>query len=137
MNKVRTHIEKVVESLVGDNIDEASVLKLTDNPSCKYSWVSNTVFITTVRPWLLFCFGKVWVFWEGHKFWKKIFVVLLTRASCCVRATPYLSKSWRKIFKTNVDKSYYTNFTFNSFQAVLGRNQVHVALLKRFISLRV
>ena len=36
MNKVRTHIEKVVESLVGDNIDEASVLKLTDNPSCKY-----------------------------------------------------------------------------------------------------
>ena len=62
MNKVRTHIEKVVESLVGDNIDEASVLKLTDNPSCKYSWVSNTVYITTVRPWLLFRFGKVWVF---------------------------------------------------------------------------
>ena len=36
MNEVRTHIEKVVESLVGDNIDEASVLKLTDNPSCKF-----------------------------------------------------------------------------------------------------
>ena len=41
---------------------------------------------------------------------EKIFVVLLTRASCSVRATAYLSKSRRRFFKTNVDKSYYTNF---------------------------
>ena len=42
---------------------------------------------------------------------EKIFVVLLTRASCSVRATAYLSKSRRRFFKTNVDKLYYTNFT--------------------------
>ena len=30
--------------------------------------------------------------------------------SCSVRATAYLSKSQRRFFKTNVDKSYYTNF---------------------------
>ena len=42
---------------------------------------------------------------------KKIFVVLLTRASCSVRATAHLSKSQRRFFKTNVVKSYYTNFT--------------------------
>ena len=41
---------------------------------------------------------------------EKIFVVLLTRASCSVRATAYLSKSQRRFFKTNVVKSYYTNF---------------------------
>ena len=41
----------------------------------------------------------------------KIFVVLLTRASCSVRATAYLSKSGRRFFKTNVVKSYYKNFT--------------------------
>ena len=41
---------------------------------------------------------------------KKIFVVLLTRASCSVRATAYLSKSRRRFLKTNVDLSYYTNF---------------------------
>ena len=42
---------------------------------------------------------------------EKIFVVLLTRASCSVRATAYLSKSRRRFFFKNVDKSYYTNFT--------------------------
>ena len=41
---------------------------------------------------------------------EKIFVVLLTRVSCSVRATAYLSKSRRRFFKTNVVKSYYTNF---------------------------
>ncbi len=35
MKEVRTHIEKVVETLVGDNIDEASVLKLVDDSACK------------------------------------------------------------------------------------------------------
>ena len=59
-----------------------------------------------------FCSGKVWVFWEGHKILKKIFVVLLTRASCSVRATAYLSKVDDFFFKDlNVDRSYYTNFT--------------------------
>ena len=42
---------------------------------------------------------------------EKIFVVLLTRASCSVRATTYLSKSRRRFFFLNVDKSYYTNCT--------------------------
>jgi hypothetical protein len=42
---------------------------------------------------------------------EKIFVLLLTRASCSVRTTAYLSKSWQKNFKTNVVKSYYTNFS--------------------------
>ena len=39
----------------------------------------------------------------------KIFVGLLTRALCSVRATAYLSKSQRIFFKTNVVKLYYTN----------------------------
>ena len=43
---------------------------------------------------------------------EKIFVVLLTRASCSVHAIVYLSKSWRRFSETNVDKSYYTNFTY-------------------------
>ena len=46
---------------------------------------------------------------------KKIFVVLLTRASCSVRATAYLSKSRRRFLKTNVDKSYFTNFNNQRF----------------------
>ena len=41
---------------------------------------------------------------------EKIFVVILTRASCSVRATGYLSKSRQRFFSKNVDKSYYTNF---------------------------
>ena len=53
---------------------------------------------------------KVWVFWEGHKIWKKIFVALLTRALCSARATAYLSKSRRRLLKKNVVKSYYTDF---------------------------
>ena len=43
---------------------------------------------------------------------EKIFVVLLTRVSCYVRETVYLSKSWRRFFKTNVVKTYYTNFNW-------------------------
>lgn len=35
MAEVREHIEKVVETLVGDNLDEASVVKLVNHPSCK------------------------------------------------------------------------------------------------------
>ena len=39
----------------------------------------------------------------------------MTRASCSVRATAYLSKSRWRFKKKNVDKSYYTNFTKSSF----------------------
>ena len=56
--------------------------------------------------WLIVKFG----FSEKATKFEKISVVLLTRASCSVRATAYLSKSWRRFFKTNVVKSYYTNF---------------------------
>ena len=42
--------------------------------------------------------SKAWVFWEGHKIWKKIFVILLTRASCSVRETALLVKKSKKIF---------------------------------------
>ena len=45
---------------------------------------------------------------------EKIFVVHLTRASCSVHATAYLSKSRRRFFKTNVDKWYCINFTTKS-----------------------
>ena len=51
------------------------------------------------------------VFFEKATKFEKIFVVLLTRASCSVRATAYLSKSQQRFFKTNVVKSYYTNFS--------------------------
>ena len=47
---------------------------------------------------------------------EKNFVVLLTRASCSVGAKGYLSKSRRIFLKTNVDKSYYTNF--NDFKTI-------------------
>ena len=47
--------------------------------------------------------------WRRPQNLKKIFIVLLTRASCSVRATAYLSKRRRRFFKTNVDKLYYTN----------------------------
>ena len=43
---------------------------------------------------------------------EKILVVLLTRASCSVLAIAYLSKSRRRFFKKDVDKSYYTNFIY-------------------------
>ena len=46
---------------------------------------------------------------ETTKF-EKIFVVILTRESCSVHATAYVSKSWRRFFKTNVVEAYYTNF---------------------------
>ena len=37
---------------------------------------------------------------------EKIFVILLTRASCSLCETAYLPKSRRRFFITNVDKSY-------------------------------
>ena len=39
MLEVREHIEKVVETLVGENLDQASVLKLVNHPSCKF-WIA-------------------------------------------------------------------------------------------------
>lgn len=35
ISEVREHIEKVVETLVGDNLDQTSVLKLVNHSSCK------------------------------------------------------------------------------------------------------
>ena len=52
------------------------------------------------------------VFSEKATQFEKIFFLLLTRVLCSMRATAYLSKSWQRFFKTNVDKSYYTNFTW-------------------------
>ena len=60
-------------------------------------------------------------FSENATKFEKILVVLLTRASCSVRETAYLSKSRRRFFKTNVDKSYYTNFNAGMQQAGGGR----------------
>ena len=63
----------------------------------------NQYFAMSNAAWIKFGFSE-----KATKF-EKIFVVLLTRASCYVRATAYLSKS-RRFLKTNADKSYYTNF---------------------------
>ena len=46
---------------------------------------------------------------------KKSLSVHLTRASCSVRVAAYLSKSRRRFLKTNVDKSYFTNFNNQRF----------------------
>ena len=43
-------------------------------------------------------------FSEKARKFEKIFVILLTRASCSMRATAYLSKSQQRFFKANVDK---------------------------------
>ena len=57
MNQVRNHIEKVVETLVGENIDESSVLKLaSDNSSCEltfyYLGIFNQPCLSTLDFWL-------------------------------------------------------------------------------------
>ena len=49
-------------------------------------------------------------FSEKAKKFEKIFIVVLTRMLCSVRATAYLLKSQQRFLKINVDKSYYTNF---------------------------
>ena len=33
---VRDHIEKVVESLVGDNLDSTNIIRLSSHPDCKH-----------------------------------------------------------------------------------------------------
>ena len=38
--QVRDHIESLVESLVGKNLDEAKVIQLFDHPSCKLNTFS-------------------------------------------------------------------------------------------------
>ena len=55
------------------------------------------------------------VFSEKATKFEKIFILLLTRAWCSVPATAYLSKSQRRFFKTNVVKSYHTNFIIQMF----------------------
>ena len=55
---------------------------------------------------------------------KKIFVILLTRVSCSVHSTVYLSKSRRRFFKTNVVKSYYINFnSFSNFHELQQKTE--------------
>ena len=61
------------------------------------------------------------VFSEDATKFEKIFGVLLTRASCSVRSTAYLSKSRRIVFKINVVKSYYTNFRKSALGHVCKR----------------
>jgi hypothetical protein len=59
---------------------------------------------------------------------EKIFIVLLTRAACSVRETAYMSKKWRRFFKTNVDKSYYTNFTIDTQTGTLVWSETKIVL---------
>ena len=70
-------------------------------------------------------YGVAWflnlVFSEKTTKFEKIFVVLLIRASSSVCATAYLSKNWRRFVKTNVAKSYYTNFKILYFYQSLVR----------------
>ena len=47
----------------------------------------------------------------------------MTRASCSVHAKAYLLKSRRKFLKTNVDKSYYTNFSTSKIELVFCKKQ--------------
>ena len=42
--QVRDHIESLVESLVGKNLDEAKVIQLFDHPSCKLNTFSPKLF---------------------------------------------------------------------------------------------
>ena len=35
--QVREHIESLVESLVGKNLDEVKIIQLFDHPACKYN----------------------------------------------------------------------------------------------------
>ena len=70
--------------------------------------------VTKTLIFFMACLVSVLKFGFSEKATKfeKIFLVFLTRASCSVRATVYLSKSRRSFFKTNVVKSYYTNFNW-------------------------
>ena len=79
--------------------------ELNELQLCEVSWnlISNGCWKFQLSI-LKFGFSK-----KATKF-EKIFEVLSTRASCSVRTKAYLSKSWRRFFKTNVVKSYYTDF---------------------------
>ena len=68
------------------------------------------VFLPEVFSRFFFIVYLKFGFSEKATKYEKIFVVLLTRATLSVRATAYLSKSGQRFFKTNVVKSYYTNF---------------------------
>lgn len=68
MNEVRSHIEKLVETLVGENIDESSVLKLSENSSCKalssfaiIQWYFYWLFFSLQTTVSFYCFTETWV----------------------------------------------------------------------------
>ena len=93
------------------------------NFRCTKTKVTKTLifFMESLVSVLKFGFSE-----KATKF-EKIFLVFLTRASCSVRATVYLSKSRRRFF-FKVDKSYYTNFTSNSSEHCLS---FHTNFLKQ------
>ena len=97
------------EKVMSDNISMTSDTKSTSKSASgiTYKWCHLKTCMNPKNHNKTLKFG---VSEKATKF-EKIFVVLLTRASCSVRATAYLSKSRRRFFKTNVVKSYYTNFT--------------------------
>ena len=68
---------------------------------------------------------------------EKVFVVLLTRASCSVRAAAYLSKSRQRFFKTNVVNSMTTLLTHTVAHSTKPsfRSKTNNQPLKKFLSL--
>ena len=81
---------------------------------CSLVHAGKKMNFTSLHCFISWTFLKFGFSEKATKF-EKIFVVLLTRASCSVRATAYLSKSQRRLFKTNVDKSYCTKFKKTCF----------------------
>ena len=62
---------------------------------------------------------KVWVFWEGHKIWKILRRTFDKSVVFCARNSVLVKKS-TKIFKTNVDKLYYTNFKLSKRESTMS-----------------
>ena len=69
-----------------------------------YRVMSDCPIMLSLQKLLKFGFSE-----KATKF-EKIFIVLLTRVSCSVHATVYLSKNRLRSLKINVDKLNYTNF---------------------------
>ncbi len=61
---MRDHIEKVVESEVGENLDGVSVIKILDHPSCErynfFNIISSCCFIYKMI-WLLFSDDRIFM----------------------------------------------------------------------------
>ena len=75
---------------------------------------SRPLFTIIFRPNFL-VLGKVWVFWEGRKIWKNLRRTFDKNVVFCARNSD-LSKSRRRFLKTNVAKSYYTNFNIEVYK---------------------